>query len=87
MSLRPLLLAAHAVSQTTDDQIGLRLIAVKTEAEATSLLAQIRSGQPFEEVAKAHSVDPSAKDGGYLGIFRLADLKADLVIAEQDELP
>jgi tetratricopeptide (TPR) repeat protein len=76
--LAVLLLAVPAVSQTTDEQIGLRLIAVKTEAEASSLLDQIRSGQPFEEVAKAHSVDPSAKDGGFLGIFRLADLKADL---------
>jgi tetratricopeptide (TPR) repeat protein len=62
----------------TDEQIGLRLIAVRTEAEATSLLDQIRSGKSFEDVAKAHSTDSSAKDGGFLGTFRLTDLKADL---------
>jgi tetratricopeptide (TPR) repeat protein len=73
-----LLLTSPALSQTPDDQVGLRLIAVRTEAEATILLDQIRSGQSFEEIAKAHSVDPSSKDGGYLGLFRIADLKADL---------
>jgi hypothetical protein len=67
-----------AAPQTQVEQIGLRLIAVRTEAEAASLLHQIQSGQSFEAVAKAHSIDPSAKDGGYLGVFRLTDLKADL---------
>jgi tetratricopeptide (TPR) repeat protein len=73
-----LLFAIPAASQTTDDQIGLRLIAVRTEAEATSLLNQIQSGKSFDEVAKARSTDSSAKDGGFLGTFRLTDLKPDL---------
>jgi len=67
-----------AASQSPEEQIGLRLIAVRTEAEAANLLNQIRSGQSFEAIAKAHSTDPSAKDGGYLGLFRLTELKADL---------
>jgi tetratricopeptide (TPR) repeat protein len=73
-----LLLASPALSQTTDDQIGLRLIAVRTAAEAQNLIRQIQSGQSFEAIAKAHSTDSSAKDGGFLGTFRLTDLKADL---------
>src|SRR5262245_7112688 len=73
-----LLLAIPAAAQTTDEQIGLRLIAVKTESEAANLLNQIRSGESFAEIAKTHSTDSSAKDGGFLGIFRLTDLKADL---------
>jgi tetratricopeptide (TPR) repeat protein len=64
--------------QNTDEQIGLRLIAVRTQSEATSLLTKIQSGKSFDEVAKAHSTDASAKDGGFLGTFRLTDLKADL---------
>jgi len=72
------LLASPALSQTLQEQVGLRLIAVRTEAEATSLLNEIQSGQSFEETAKAHSTDASAKDGGYLGIFRVTDLKPDL---------
>src|SRR5437870_6005259 len=67
-----------AASQAPNEQIGLRLIAVKTEAEAIGQLNQIQSGQSFEAIAKAHSTDPSAKDGGFLGTFRLTDLKADL---------
>ena len=65
-------------SQTPEQEIGLRLIAVRTETEAADLLRQIQSGQSFESIAKAHSSDPSAKDGGYLGMFRLSDLKPDL---------
>jgi tetratricopeptide (TPR) repeat protein len=76
--LAALLLAGPALSQVPDDQIGIRLISVKSEAEATNLFNQIQSGQSFEEIAKAHSMDPSAKDGGFLGTFRLTDLKADL---------
>src|SRR5262245_44022187 len=67
-----------AAPQTQDKQIGLRLIAVRTEAEARDVIRQIQSGQSFEIIAKAHSTDPSAKDGGFLGTFRLTDLKADL---------
>src|SRR5262249_45377840 len=67
-----------ALSQTVEEQIGLRLIVVRTEAEAQNVTRQIQSGESFDAIAKAHSTDPSAKDGGFLGTFRLADLKADL---------
>ena len=76
--LAALLLSIPAASQTPEERIGLRLITVRTEGEAASLLNQIQSGQSFEAIARAHSIDPSAKDGGYLGLFRLTDLKADL---------
>ncbi len=66
------LLPVAAASQTPGEQIALRLIAVRTEAEATSLRNQIQSGQSFEAVAKAHSIDPS------VGVFRMEDLKTDL---------
>jgi tetratricopeptide (TPR) repeat protein len=73
-----LLLSTPAASQSPEDRIGLRLIAVRTEAEAASLRNQIQSGQSFEEIARAHSIDPSSKEGGYVGLIRLADLDADL---------
>jgi tetratricopeptide (TPR) repeat protein len=76
--LTVLLLSPPATSQSPEDQIGLRLIAVRTEAEAASLRNRIQSGQSFEEIAKAHSIDPSSKDGGYVGLIRLADLNDDL---------
>ena len=68
----------QAASQTTDDRVGLRIISVRTEVEAANILREIQSGQSFEALAKAHSTDPSAKEGGFLGVFRLGDLKADL---------
>jgi tetratricopeptide (TPR) repeat protein len=67
-----------AVSQTAGEQVGVRVIAVRTEAEAASLLRQIQSGESFEAIARAHSKDPSSKDGGYLGPLRLTDLNAAL---------
>jgi tetratricopeptide (TPR) repeat protein len=54
-----------APSQIVEEQIGLRLIAARTEAEAAGLLSQIQSGRSFEAIAKAQ-------------LFRLSDLKADI---------
>ena len=54
------------------------MISVRTEVEAANVLREIQSGQSFEAMAKAHSTDASGKDGGFLGLFRPGDLKADL---------
>ncbi|MBT1070654.1 peptidylprolyl isomerase [Pelotalea chapellei] len=51
------------------EQIKASHILVKTEKEAKDLLAQIKSGANFEELAKKHSVDSSAAKGGDLGWF------------------
>lgn len=43
-------------------------ILVESQTEADSLVAQLRAGQPFAEVAAAHSIDGrSARQGGELG--------------------
>jgi peptidyl-prolyl cis-trans isomerase C len=45
-------------------------ILVKTEAEAKDLVAKLKSGASFEELARQHSQDPgSAQQGGSLGWF------------------
>ena len=69
--------ASHSCLDRQEERIGIRLIAVQTEAEAASLRAQIQKGVPFEALAKAHSTDASAKVGGYLGFLHLADLKPE----------
>ncbi|MDD2308586.1 MAG: peptidylprolyl isomerase [Desulfuromonadaceae bacterium] len=51
------------------EQIRASHILVKTEKEAKDILAQLKSGGNFEELAKKSSVDSSAAKGGDLGWF------------------
>jgi len=53
----------------TGEQIKASHILVKTEKEAKDVLAQIKAGGNFEELAKKNSVDSSAAKGGDLGWF------------------
>lgn len=53
----------------TGEQVKASHILVKTEKEAKDILAQIKAGAKFEELAKKHSVDTSAAQGGDLGWF------------------
>ena len=50
-------------------QLKASHILVKTEKEAKDILAQIKAGGNFEELAKKNSVDSSAAKGGDLGWF------------------
>ena len=51
------------------DQIKASHILVKTEKEAKDVLAQLKGGGSFEELAKKFSIDSSAAKGGDLGWF------------------
>ncbi|MDD2580479.1 MAG: peptidylprolyl isomerase [Desulfuromonadaceae bacterium] len=53
----------------TGEQIRASHILVKTEKEAKDILAKLKSGGNFEELAKKYSVDSSAAKGGDLGWF------------------
>lgn len=48
------------------------------EAKANDLLAQIRKGAAFEDIAKKFSDGPSAAEGGALGIFKRGQLAKEL---------
>jgi peptidyl-prolyl cis-trans isomerase SurA len=48
------------------------------QAKADDLLAQIRKGTSFEEVAKKHSQGSTAADGGDLGYFKRGTLAKEL---------
>jgi tetratricopeptide (TPR) repeat protein len=71
-------LRAAPLSQSREERVGLRLISVRTEAEAATLRAQIQAGAPFEALAREHSLDSSASAGGFIGLLRLTDLKPEL---------
>lgn len=47
-------------------------ILVKTEDEAKSVIAELKKGANFAELAKKRSTDPSASNGGDLGWFSAA---------------
>jgi len=61
----------EAVKQMASEQeVHARHILVPTEAEATAILAEIKKGTDFAELAKQKSKDPSAAaQGGDLGYF------------------
>lgn len=48
-------------------RLFLRILVTRDRAEAESLSAQLAKGAPFFELARDHSVDPSAPSGGFLG--------------------
>jgi peptidyl-prolyl cis-trans isomerase C len=53
----------------TGEQVHASHILVKTEKESQDILAQIKKGGNFEELAKKHSIDGAAAKGGDLGWF------------------
>jgi peptidyl-prolyl cis-trans isomerase C len=54
----------------SEEEVRARHILVETEEEANALLAQIKGGADFAEIAKQKSKDPSAAaEGGDLGYF------------------
>jgi tetratricopeptide (TPR) repeat protein len=67
-----------SIVRSQEESIGLRIIEVRSEAEAVGIRAQVQSGASFEALARAHSVHASASGGGYLGLLQLTDLKPDL---------
>jgi tetratricopeptide (TPR) repeat protein len=69
------------VSQSQEEPVGLRIIAVRTEAEAANLRRQIQAGGSFEALAREHSVDASSSAGGYMGLFQPKELRPELVRA------
>jgi len=69
------------------DLIGLRLIVLKTEAEAAAVLARMQAGEKFEDLARAHSVDSTASAGGYLGTFTIGQLRQELQTSRRVIVP
>ena len=53
----------------TGEQLRASHILVKTEKEAKDILAKLKAGGNFEELAKKNSVDSSSAKGGDLGWF------------------
>jgi peptidyl-prolyl cis-trans isomerase C len=60
---------AFLKEQPAHEEVRARHILVKTEAEAKSIIAELEKGADFAELAKKHSTDTAAGEGGDLGYF------------------
>jgi len=60
--------------QTRPERVRASQIVVKTEEEAREILAELRKGAPFAELAARHSLSPDAKVGGDLGWFARGEM-------------
>jgi peptidyl-prolyl cis-trans isomerase C len=57
-----------------EEEVHARHILVSTEAEANKIIAELKKGADFATLAKAHSTDPGAAQGGDLGFFKKGDM-------------
>ena len=60
---------AYAAQFQPEDEIRASHILVETEEAANDLKAQIDGGADFATLAREHSIDPGAANGGDLGFF------------------
>lgn len=61
---------SHLQEFKPPEEIKARHILVRTEEEANRILAEIKAGKDFAELAKKYSIDPAAAKGG---VFELPD--------------
>ncbi len=65
---------AQYVNQFPDiDEVKARHILVESEAKAKEIIAKLDEGGSFEDLAKEHSTDGTAENGGDLGYFSKND--------------
>lgn len=64
----------HIAKAEAETEVHARHILVGSKDEALKVLAEIKGGKKFEDVAKAMSKDSSSQDGGDLGWFKKGDM-------------
>ncbi|MCC6163619.1 MAG: VCBS repeat-containing protein [Acidobacteria bacterium] len=70
--------ASAAMQDAGQGPVVLRILIVASESEAQRVLARAKAGEDFATLAREHSVDPSAPDGGLLGSIDPAQLRPEL---------
>ena len=57
-----------------DEEVRARHILVADEDKAKAIIAELKAGADFAEVARKNSTDPGAANGGDLGFFKKTDM-------------
>ncbi len=57
-----------------EEEVHARHILVASEDDANKIIAELKKGGDFAALAKAHSTDPGAAQGGDLGFFKKGDM-------------
>jgi hypothetical protein len=81
------LLTPAAAQGPPSDIVGLELIVSSSAAEAAAIREQVIAGGDFAALARDKSIDPTARDGGYLGKLSVAALRPELRDALQGAAP
>ncbi len=63
---------------TPPDRIPLRVIVVDSLVGARQILDRLNKGESFASLAMERSLDPTANQGGYLGVLNPAELRPEL---------
>lgn len=59
----------YASTVPGQEEVNARHILLKTEPEAVAVIAELKKGADFGDLAKKRSIDPAAASGGDLGFF------------------
>ncbi len=65
---------AEIANKPGEAEVHARHILVPDEAQAKDIIAQLKKGANFEDLAKKYSKDPGAQNGGDLGWFKKGDM-------------
>jgi peptidyl-prolyl cis-trans isomerase C len=60
---------SYAAAIPGQEEVNARHILLKTEAEAKAVIADLKKGGDFADLAKKRSIDPAGSSGGDLGYF------------------
>jgi tetratricopeptide (TPR) repeat protein len=67
-------LQGRAQDAAPSQELQLGIVVTRTSEEAQAVLKALNAGMDFGVLAKEHSIDPSADNGGYVGLVNRAEL-------------
>ncbi|WP_017872385.1 peptidyl-prolyl cis-trans isomerase [Candidatus Caldatribacterium saccharofermentans] len=69
---------ANPTLYTEPEQVKARHIMVSSREKAEAILEELKTGRPFDEVAREKSESPDALSGGAMGYIRRGDLDPEI---------